>query len=386
MIRRIYIHNFRCLENFELRLDKMPSVLLIGQNGAGKTSVGMALEVLQKIARGTNRVGDLVRPKDLTRGRAGVPIRFEIEVELNSRIYAYTLAFELPSRFKELRVSEERLTIDGTPIFTRELAQVRLMSTGKNAEAIQGTVLSDMAHASFAIDWHLVALPIIQNTASPNDPLLDFRQWLANTLILRPIPSLMRGDSESETLQPNPYVTNLGEWFSGLLVSAPSAYSKISEYLIDVMPDFQAIKNPAIGRDSRSLFIQFSNKQANIETPFDDLSDGEKCFMICALAIAANDAYGPLLCFWDEPDNFLAPSEVSPSIMALRKAFQYKGQLIVTSHNPEAIRRFSDENTLVLFRNSHLEPTISRSVEDLRSKGDLKGDFANALLRGDILP
>jgi hypothetical protein len=39
------------------------------------------LELLQRIARGTNRVGDLIKPKDLTRGRADVPMRFEIEVE-----------------------------------------------------------------------------------------------------------------------------------------------------------------------------------------------------------------------------------------------------------------------------------------------------------------
>ncbi|MGO9485005.1 MAG: AAA family ATPase [Rhodomicrobium sp.] len=372
MIRRIYVHNFRCLENFELRLDKMPSVLLIGQNGAGKTSVGMALEVLQRIARGTNRVGDLVRPKDLTRGRAGVPVRFEIEVELNSEIYTYALAFEPPVGFKELRVAEEKLDVGGKPIFARKLAQVQHVRSGRDTEA------------GFEIDWHTIALPIAQYT-STSDHIFIFRQWLANTLILRPIPSLMQGDSESKRPRPDPYVTNFGEWFSDLLVSAPSAYTKISEYLKEVMPDFQAITNSFTGGGNRSLLIQFSNKLGNIESPLEDLSDGEKCFMIFALAIAANDAYGPLLCFWDEPDNFLAPSEVGSSIMALRKAFRDKGQLIVTSHNPEAIRRFSDENTLVLFRNSHLEPTISRYVEDLRSKGDLKGDFVNALLRGDIL-
>src|SRR5579862_1109251 len=119
------------------------------------------------------------------------------------------------------------------------------------------------------------------------------------------------------------------------------------------MPDFQDIRRPS---RSENLVVRFSNELGVMEVPFEDLSDGEKCFMICALVIAANDAYGPLLCFWDEPDNYLAPSEVGPSIMALRKAFMSKGQLIVTSHNPEAIRRFSDENTLILYRNSHLEP------------------------------
>ena len=80
VIRRLYVHNFRCLENFELPISGQPSVLLVGKNGVGKTSIGLALEILQRIARETNRVGDLVRPKDMTRGRSDVPVRFEIEV------------------------------------------------------------------------------------------------------------------------------------------------------------------------------------------------------------------------------------------------------------------------------------------------------------------
>lgn len=84
MIRRLYVHNFRCLENFELPIFGKSSALLIGKNGAGKSTVGLALEILQRIGRGTNRVGDLVKPKDLTRGRTDVPVRFEIEVELAS--------------------------------------------------------------------------------------------------------------------------------------------------------------------------------------------------------------------------------------------------------------------------------------------------------------
>src|SRR5438128_7894285 len=111
MIRRLYIHNFRCLENFELPILGKSSLLLIGKNGAGKTTVGLALEILQRIARGTNRVGDLVKPTDLTRARAEVPLRIEIEVELDTKVYQYTVAFEFPKDFKELRVLEEKLTV-----------------------------------------------------------------------------------------------------------------------------------------------------------------------------------------------------------------------------------------------------------------------------------
>lgn len=367
MIRRLYVHNFRCLENFELRVSSQPSVLLIGNNGSGKTTVGLALQILQKIARGTNRVGDLVKPKDLTRGRTDVPMRFEIEVELEAKIYGYVIAFEFPEGFKELRVLEEKLTVEGKPVYTREMAQVHLAKTGNAKEA------------KFLIDWHLVALPIVQEQ-STKDPLFIFRQWLGRMLILRPIPSLILGGSEQETLQPSLHVTDFGAWFSGLLAYAPSAYTKIDEYLKQVMPDLKDIKNPVVGKDSRSLVVQFSNDQGSVGVLFDDLSDGEKCFMICALVLAANDAYGPVCCFWDEPDNYLAPSEVGHFVLALRKAFQSGGQFIATSHNSEAIRRFSDENTLVLHRNSHLEPTIVRPLSEIQVSGDL----VEALVRGDV--
>lgn len=369
VIRRFYVHNFRCLENFELPVAGQSSVLLIGKNGSGKSTVGLALEILQRIARGTNRVGDLVKPKDLARGRTEVPMRFEIEVELGARIFQYAVAFECPNGAKELRVLEEKLEVvgSGRRVYSRVAARVSLDL--------------DPHPEGFSIDWQLVALPIIQQQ-STSDPLSVFKQWLARMLILRPIPSLILGDSKEETLEPNLDVSNFGAWFSGLLAYAPAAYAEIDKYLKPMMPDLQDIKNPTVGKDSRSLVVQFANDQRSVSLPFEDLSDGEKCFMICALVLAANDAYGPVLCFWDEPDNYLAPDEVGHFVLALRKAFQSGGQFIATSHNTEAIRRFSDENTLVLYRNNHLEPTRVRPLKDIQVAGDLVG----ALVRGDLEP
>ncbi len=367
MIRRFYVHNFRCLLNFDLSIAGQPSVLLIGNNGSGKTTLSRALELLQKIARGRNRVGDLVKRKDFADGRTDGPMRFEIQVELEGGAYEYVIAFELPQGWKELRVFEERLSVDGHPIYTREVAQVHLAKAGQQAEA------------KFLIDWHLVALPLIQEK-STSDPLYIFKQWLARMLILRPLPSLIGGQSKEETLQPSVDVSDFGAWFSGLVAHAPAAYSTIEEYLKRLMPDFKDIKNPLIGAESRSIVVQFSTDQFNLPLDFDDLSDGEKCFMICAMVLAAHKTYGPLLCFWDEPDNFLALSEVGHFVLALRRAFESGGQFIATTHNPEAIRRFSDENTFVLQRRNHLEPTIIRSLQDLKVQGDL----VDALIRGDV--
>lgn len=373
MIRRLYVHNFRCLENFELPISGHSSVLLIGNNGAGKTTVGLALEILQRIARGTNRVDNLVKRKDLTQQRENVPMRFEITVELSGNIYEYKIAFEFPDGFKEMRVLEERLTVDGEPVYTRDLAHVRLARFGVETEA------------TFRLDWHLVALPIVHEQTS-KDPLAIFKKWLARILVLRPIPSLILGESEQETLEPNAELTDFAAWFSGLMAESPRNYSRFEDYLKELMPDLADIQNPLTGKDSRSLTIAFSNELGNLKLPLDDLSDGEKCFMICALVLAAKESYAPLLCFWDEPDNYLALSEVGHFVLALRKAFQSGGQFIATSHNDEAIRRFSEENTLYLYRKSHLEPTLVRPVSEMRVEAQINGDLVGALIRDDVKP
>jgi predicted ATPase len=364
VIRRLYVHNYRCLENFELSLADQPSALLIGKNGSGKTTVGCALEVLQRIARGTNRVGDLVKLKDM--GRTDVPMRFELEAAVGAGSFRYSVAFEFPAAgLKELRIVEERLSAGTTPLYWREFEQVHLDGTG------------------FFLDEHLVALPIIKHPARP--VVYKIQEWLGRMLILRPMPSLITGDSEGDTQWPNPTVDNFGAWFSGLLGSSPSAYTTIDQYLRQVMPDFRDIKNPPMGGEFRRLFVQFSVKdKGTLTLPFEDLADGEKCFMICALVLAASERFGPLVCFWDEPDNYLAPSEVGHLVVALRKAFQSGGQFVATSHNTEAIASFSDENTFKLFRNSHLEPTIIRSVKEARASGDFSGNLVDAVVRGDV--
>jgi predicted ATPase len=367
MLQRLYVHNFRCLDNFELNLKEMPSALLIGKNGVGKSTIAFALETLQSVGRGINRVGQLIQSKDFSRGRSDVPIRFEIEVLLNEKLYKYTLALELPENFRELRVFEEQLSISGNPIYSRKEAQVTLHNSPRNPEA------------QFLVDWHLIALPVIQEQ-SETDPLRIFKIWLARMIILAPIPSLMTGDSNGETLEPKRDGSNFGEWFSGLLSRYPASYTQADRYLREVMPDIQDFLNEQIGKDSKSMVVRFEAKSAHLSVDFKDLSDGEKCFFLCAVVLASNKYYGPLFCFWDEPDNYLSLSEVGHFITSLRRSFKDSGQIVTTSHNEEAIRKFSNENTFVLDRKSHLEPTLIRLLSDI----PVSGDLVDALIRGDI--
>ena len=368
MIRRLYVHNFRCLQNFELKLEGQSSALLVGKNGTGKTTVAAALIVLQQIARGVNLVGELVKPKDITAHRPNEIVRIEIEARIAEKIYAYNVAFEFPNGADGLVVRDEKLTAGSMTVYWREAGQI-VLKMGPNLEF------------RMPVRPNLVALPILQDGTN-DDPVQVFRQWLANIAILRPIPALIHGDSTGGTLLPNQSVDNLGAWWAGTIAHAPSAYAVIDRYLKQLFPDLLDIRNPSITRDSRNLEISFTREQTRLLVGFEDLSDGEKCMIISALVLAANESYGPLVCFWDEPDNFLALSEISHFIVALRKAFSERGQFICTSHSAEVLRTFSRENTYVLHRKSHLDPVLLRPLSEI----DVPGDRGDAMARGDLEP
>ena len=91
MLQRLYVHNYRCLENFELNLKDIPSALLIGKNGSGKSTILKVLEIFQSIGRGITRVDQLISLKDFS--NKNIDIKFEIEVLLEESVYRYCLVF-----------------------------------------------------------------------------------------------------------------------------------------------------------------------------------------------------------------------------------------------------------------------------------------------------
>lgn len=169
-----------------------------------------------------------------------------------------------------------------------------------------------------------------------------------------------------------------------ILQQKPKAYGEFDKYIKEVVPDFSSIENVERGKEGGSqLTVTFEQPatRKSLSLNFDDLSDGEKMFFLSAYIIAANAVGPPVVCAWDEPDSHLSLSEVGHFITRLRKMTNEGGQFIATTHHPETIRKFSDENTYVLTRKSHLEPTVVQSLAAIGHKGDL----ISALIRDEII-
>lgn len=365
MIERLYVQNFRCLESVTLDFAGTPSALIIGRNGAGKSTLRHSISVFQSICRGSSRVGTLISPNDFSFLRNDRPMRFEIDVTLTGQRFDYFISFDWPDSFREARILDESLTVDGQAIFTRHHAQVQLPGGG-----------------NFLLDWHVFALPVI-NERPPGRAIHDLKTFLASLVLIAPIPSNMSGFSEQPSVELEQDASNFASCLRSLLVKKPAVYSAVDAYLKDVIPDFSSIDHEDRGKDGQQLMVNFKRPDADaaLRVEFDALADGEKCFFLSAYIVASNAAGFSVVCMWDEPDNHLSISQVEQFIMSLRKMGNRGGQFIATSHHPETIRRFSDHNTFVLTRKTHLDPSLPKLLKDFSYSGDL----VNALIRDEII-
>lgn len=365
MITRLYVHNFRCLENFTLDLSGRPSAMLIGKNGSGKSTVLKCLQLFQEISRGTSRIGKLISSNDFAQRRSDRPMRFEVDANLSGKQYKYAVSFEWPPNFREARILDESLSVDGQSIFSRQQAETCVSPS-----------------ESFGIDWHLVGLPII-NLRSGDRAIQEIKNYFATMILVAPFPKRMTGFSEEPTLELCEDAANYAACLRALLGQKPAAYGEFETYVKSYIPDFSSIEQVERGESGTQLMVKFAqqNPPRELSVEFQALSDGEKCFLLSAYIIASKSLGAPVFCMWDEPDNHLSLSEVGQFITGLRKMTNRGGQFLATTHHPETIRRFSDETTFVLTRRSHLEPTIVRSLADFPGHGDL----INALIRDDIL-
>ncbi len=122
-----------CLDKFEHNTNELTSLLVIGENGSGKTTASDVLEIFPKIGRGVSRVRELVRPRNFSHGKTDSPMRLELTARIDGHVYTYQLVLELPTDFRELRIQEEELRHEGDILFSRKQAQVNLTLTKKEA-------------------------------------------------------------------------------------------------------------------------------------------------------------------------------------------------------------------------------------------------------------
>lgn len=351
MLQKLYISNYRCLQNFEFIPDH-DSTLFIGKNGSGKSTIGSVLNILRAIGQGETSVDTLLQKEDFSFFNTNLPIRFEITAKLGNIVFKYELVFDFPPRFKMPRIYEENLISDVRTFFTRKLGEINFWPR-QNRDPV-----------SFHVDWHKAALPQIGDPDRDKE-LENFRNWLAQIMVIDPIRHGATSESHAESQYLERNCANFAEYLRWLLNEHPETYSKIIEYLRLYMPDLESFQNRTFSRTTKELILTFRNPKERLELDFNFLSDGEKCLLVAGTVTAAIPYLSGSLVFWDEPDCYISLWDLAKVISMVRQSFQENGQVIATSQSPGAIRCFSPESTYLLSRANHLEPTRIQSLRDL---------------------
>lgn len=351
-LKSIYINNYKCLQNFELNLDGTSDMLLLAKNGMGKSTVLSALRILRRIALGETDASRLFTLSDFAFGNQEMPIRFKVVLASPEGDYEYELAIGGASALRPV-VEGEALSFAGNVIFSKGgmdiLAEDRLM------------------------------LPLVKGAK-------EFCAVLAKWILIMPIPSLMTaGRTVARKLDFD--CGNFISWLKRLLGEYPTGYDDLQQELSVALPDFRSFEwNDMTIEPTDNLYLTFgSTPDSAHRVALGALSDGEKIAVLGATLVALSRITPGFLCFWDEPDNYLAVSEVQDFITRLRKYLRIGGcQLILSSHNVETIRTVGIDATKILFRASHHEPTRLMSCADKFKTDEEREKYIHNVLSGEI--
>jgi len=352
MLKRIYIDNFRCLVNFELSVDSIN--LFLGSNGAGKSTVFDVLRKIQAFITGEGKVDIIFKSTDCTRWQISPIQSFELEIEGNGGNYNYELAIEHDQKGLRARVQHERLWFDNQPLIKFESGDVQLYRDNHS----EGP--------KYPFDWSQSALASIMPRGD-NAKLTWFKERIERFIIVQIIPSLMTDDSDQEEIRLSPNMENYVSWYRYLSQDQGKTFELINA-LREIFEDFAYFKFDKAGEQNRILKLSFSGESGNIDYRFGELSDGQRALISLYTLITCIKFENYTLCL-DEPENFLALSEIQPWLMQLYDLCgEGKTQALLISHHPELINILAPSVGYWFARQSN-SPVRVKQIKDDKGTG-----------------
>jgi predicted ATPase len=325
MLRRLYVDNFRCLVNFELKLGRLN--LLLGENGTGKSTVFEVLHRLRAFVNNDSKVGAAFPVADLTRWQTTGIQRFEIEMTHGTDEYAYLLRVEHSDDRRKGRVREERLTLAGQPLFEFKEGDAHLYRDdfSKGPE--------------YPFDWSQSGVGSLHER-SDNTKLTLFKKELSSLVIAQANPAAMSSESRQEERMLSRSMDNFASWYRYLSQEHQSALPAIFGELGKVLPGFRGFSIKEAGEDVRVLKVLFERDPETgrpLLFDFTELSEGQRVLIaLYSLLYGLKGERGSLLL--DEPENYVTLREIQPWLATLAELCgEEVEQAVLISHHPEVI-------------------------------------------------
>jgi predicted ATPase len=172
--------------------------------------------------------------------------------------------------------------------------------------------------------------------------------------------------------------SNFSSWYRHLV----QEYGDSFEYrsvLQKTMDDFQKLRLEKVGADARTLLAVFGTGRGEYEMRLGELSDGQRSLLVLYGLVHFLERQGYLL-FLDEPDNFLAASEIQPWLLAAEDVLGAGvAQMVVVSHHAEVIDYLGGDRG-ILFEREVSGVTKTRPLREVAIPDAMK--LSEVLARG----
>ncbi len=335
-LERLFVHNYRCFENFELRPEGRS--LLLGYNGTGKTSIFDVLAAIQDMIVWNKDASEVFPKHTLGLPTGSLEQRFEIDVASEWGMFRYALHVSHDDLRNASRIVSEKITLDGNPLYVYADGDVQLYRDNHTP-----------AKDSFSFSPRRSFLASLEPKPT-NKRITWLKEFMGGIWILRFNPAQMSGAAFADDGFLARDVSNFGVFCRNLLTDDPDSVQRAKELLEGVLDGFESIRTQQAGR-SRVLVVKWRYPgREPYELDFDLLSDGQKVLIALYVVLFGIARRATVLCL-DEPDNFVSIREIQPLLVELSNISDDTGlQPLIISHSSEVIDYIGAKRAILLER------------------------------------
>jgi predicted ATPase len=340
MITRLRVKNYLSLQDVDVELRPMNNIL-VGPNMAGKSNLIDCIKFLgQMVQFGLNKTF-LDRngfPEVVWKGSDEHRITLQLSAKgIENKTYDYTIVI-VGSATGLISVERELLVV-----YTENQSATLIdLSNG------QGRVTHPDGSPAFS-------------PPEPGHSALEYtvpgwegtkvKNFVASWRFYSLLPAIMKqvnGVVEQRWL--NETGDNLSSWLLTLQTRYPDAFRMLQQAAIDVLPGLDAILAPPT--QFGTTYITTREKHLQRPITLWRMSNGELSFLaLLSLIFAPPELGAPLYCV-EEPENHLHPRLLETLVELLTQRQEamgtQAGQVIITTHSPHLIDRFSLDDLIVI--------------------------------------
>lgn len=352
-VKSLRLANYRGIDELTLGFGEVGPVVLVGENGAGKSSVldAVAIMLSQLMSRIENKTGRRFDDNDIKNGKS----KLEVDLELSYDGYNYKWSAQR-TRKEEKRIMLEKLW---------SLEQVKRLAKGIKEE-LEFDRQADIPLAIYyPIHRAVIDIPLRIRTKHTFDQVASFDQALSGGR--NDFRIFFEWFREREDLENEIRLDSDRNYFDRELKAVRLAITSF-------LPGFSRLR---IRRSPLRMVVD----KGGIELRIDQLSDGEKCMLALVgdlarrLAIAnpsrKDSLSGKAIVLIDEIELHLHPEWQRMIIPTLLKTFP-QTQFIITTHSPQILSEIKPNDIFLLKR-------TEKKIEYIRPKSSYGRD-SNSIL------